>query len=444
MERVDTKPRGWAHSKIGEIFNFIGGGTPSKQEPSYWDGDICWASVKDVKGEYLFDTRDKITVNGVENSATNIAYPGDVILITRISPGKIITTRIETAINQDLKIVKPLYDADQTFVRYYFQSIERQIIRKASGTTVLGITLNNLNELEIYLPPLPEQHRIVAKIEELFSELDKGVENLKLAQQQLKVYRQAVLKAAFEGKLTDDEFEYIRLENLTELITKGSSPRWQGFDYIQDETQLLFITSENVRENWIDISKPKYLDLRFNEVQRRSVLQPGDVLFNIVGASIGRAAVFCLSCVCNINQAVCVIRTNKDISHNYLSLFLNSEIAKREYLHKVVDVARANLSLTDVANLNIPFVAKLRQEVIVAEIESRLSVCDKLEETIKHSLIQAESLRQSILKKAFAGELVPQDPNDEPAEKLLERIRAERSAQAPVKKNAAGRTKKHG
>ena len=244
--------------------------------------------------------------------------------------------------------------------------------------------------------------------------------------------------------MTDDEFEYIRLENLTELITKGSSPRWQGFDYIQDETQLLFITSENVRENWIDISKPKYLDLRFNEVQRRSVLQPGDVLFNIVGASIGRAAVFCLSCVCNINQAVCVIRTNKDISHNYLSLFLNSEIAKREYLHKVVDVARANLSLTDVANLNIPFVAKLRQEVIVAEIESRLSVCDKLEETIKHSLIQAESLRQSILKKAFAGELVPQDPNDEPAEKLLERIRAERSAQAPVKKNAAGRTKKHG
>ena len=74
MERVDTKPRGWAHSKIGEIFNFIGGGTPSKQEPSYWDGDICWASVKDVKGEYLFDTRDKITVNGVEYNFGQLGY----------------------------------------------------------------------------------------------------------------------------------------------------------------------------------------------------------------------------------------------------------------------------------------------------------------------------------------------------------------------------------
>ena len=103
-----------------------------------------------------------------------------------------------------------------------------------------------------------------------------------------------------------------------------------------------------------------------------------------------------------------------------------------------------NLNDKIVSNISVPLIPFAEQISIVAEIESRLSVCDKLEETIKSSLIQAESLRQSILKKAFAGELMQQDPNDEPAEKLLARIRVERTAQAPVKKTATGRTKKHG
>ena len=101
-----------------------------------------------------------------------------------------------------------------------------------------------------------------------------------------------------------------------------------------------------------------------------------------------------------------------------------------------------NLNEKIVKAVSVPVIPIPEQQQIVAEIESRLSVCDKLEETITQSLLQAEALRQSILKKAFAGKLVPQDPSDEPAEKLLARIRAERAATTPVKKPSKGRTAK--
>lgn len=293
---------------------------------------------------------------------------------------------------------------------------------------------------------LPIQKKIVEKIEELFSELDSGVAQLKKAKEQIKIYRQAVLKFAFEGRLTDKTtkniqrtlrakntkslsdlspksegffedpsddlsglpagWKWVRLRDLSELITKGASPRWQGFEYTDDETQTLFVTSENVRENYIDISKPKYLNNSINEKLKRSVLKKGDVLFNLVGASIGRAAIFNVDKRSNINQAVAVIRLNEKINNKYLSFYLNSESAKNHYLNEVVDFARANLSLTDTANIPIPICSIEQQQHIVVQIEKRFSVADNLEKAIDYSLKKAETLRQSILKKAFEGKLI--------------------------------------
>src|SRR5690606_18818564 len=112
---VETKniqielPSGWRRVKLGDVCNFVGGGTPSKKEPKYWNGGLNWASVKDVKGDFLNSTEDKITELGLENSASNVAEPNDLILVTRISPGKSTITNIRTAVNQDLKIVRPKF-----------------------------------------------------------------------------------------------------------------------------------------------------------------------------------------------------------------------------------------------------------------------------------------------------------------------------------------------
>ena len=373
--------------------------------------------------------------------------------------------------------------------KYYFFLLVREELRKDAQLKMTGsagqlrVPVNYLKEYELPLPPLPEQHRIVAKLEELFTKLDVSVTELKKAKAQIKRYRQSVLKHAFDGKLTEqwrkqtsnvkgekaeellvkikeerkkalgkkykelppvdttnlpqlpDGWVWIKLGELCAVITKGASPKWQGFNYVEDEEQILFVTSENVRNNFLDVSSPKYLELAFNLKQKNSSLRIGDVLLNIVGASIGRATVYSIGKVANINQAVSLIRLIDVEYANYISLYLNSEEAQKFYNFRKVDFARANLSLEDVNNIPIPFTITEEKFQIIQEIERHFSVADETEKIIDQSLKQAERLRQSILKDAFSGKLIPQDPSDEPAEKLLERIKAEREKISKTKSN---------
>ncbi len=186
---------------IGVLFDFVGGGTPSKQVPNYWIGDIPWASVKDVKGDYLNDTIDRISEEGLKNSSANIANKDEVILITRISPGKAIITNIRAAINQDLKVVKPKFETTSKFIFYVFQAIERECVKKSNGTTVLGINLTSLKEIQVPILKIEEQNLIVQEIESRLSVADKMEESIVQSLQQAEALRQSILKKAFSGEL---------------------------------------------------------------------------------------------------------------------------------------------------------------------------------------------------------------------------------------------------
>lgn len=188
-------------STVGDSFDFIGGGTPSKREKEFWNGKIPWASVKDIKGDFLNKTQDFITEKGLNNSAANLALKGEVILITRISPRKSLITNIDTAINQDLKIVKPRKDFNTRFVYFLFRSIERDCIKLSSGTTVLGINLQNLKSLEIPIVEIDKQHQIVREIETRLSVCDKVEQSITESLEKAKALRQSILKKAFEGTL---------------------------------------------------------------------------------------------------------------------------------------------------------------------------------------------------------------------------------------------------
>lgn len=160
----------------------------------------------------------------------------------------------------------------------------------------------------------------------------------------------------------------IRLSELADLITKGASPNWQGYGYTEDKTQTLFVTSENVREGMLDLSAPKYLEDGFNEKQKRSMLNKGDFLINIVGASIGRAARFDLDVKANINQAVALVRMGEDkVLSNYMLYYLNSPKALEMYESMKSAVARANLSLQNIGDLEI-LVPPIDQQVRFAEL----------------------------------------------------------------------------
>jgi len=187
---------------------------------------------------------------------------------------------------------------------------------------------------------------------------------------------------------------YKRLEEYSILITKGASPKWQGIDYKNEGT--LFITSENVREGYIDISKPKYLDDKINEILPRSVLKRDDILINIVGASIGRAAKYDYDYLANINQAVALVRT-KNVNNIYLLQYLNSEQAIKMYTDMKKGGARENLSLKNISDLKIPD-APIELQNKFAEVVKQI---DKQKFEIQKSLEETQKLQESLMNKYF-------------------------------------------
>jgi type I restriction enzyme S subunit len=305
---------------------------------------------------------------------------------------------------------------------------------------------------------------------------------LKKVKAQLKRYRQAVLKYAFEGKLTQEwreankdklepasallerikkerekqagrkfkelppietadlqeKWVWARLGLCSNLITKGESPNWQGFNYVDEG--IPFIRSENVLWGKINISDVAKIPEEFHKKLKRSQIKRNDVLINLVGASIGRCCVVPSNIEeANINQAVALIRVKEILTPAYLlNLLLSPNMQKVIHAGKV-ETARPNISLGDLSQLVIPLPSPPEQKRIVEEIESRFSVADTVDKIAEQTLNQSEKLRKSILKTAFEGKLVPQDPTDEPAEKLLERIKAEKAKRESETK---GRRKK--
>ena len=233
-------PEGWAWCRLGEVCEFKGGGTPDKLDLSYWGGNLNWASVKDIKGKFLYSTEDKITELGLKNSAANLAKIDDIILITRILPGKAIITKIETAINQDLKIVLPKIEIEKQFLLYFFKYVENDFVEKSNGTTVKGIKLECLTSTPFPLPPLSEQQRIVAEIKAIFAQIDLLEQNKVDLQTAVKQAKSKILDLAIRGKLVPqdpaDEPASVMLEKLhaekEAKIAAGEIKRSKNDSYI--------------------------------------------------------------------------------------------------------------------------------------------------------------------------------------------------------------------
>ncbi|GJK47140.1 restriction endonuclease subunit S [Klebsiella oxytoca] len=464
-EKPFELPKGWELVRLGELFNSIAsGGTPSKSNPDFWNGDIPWASVKDLgKEKYIAKTQDYISHQGLD-AGSKLADEGDILICTRMGLGKIGIASCPVAFNQDLKSVKLTSGVSLDFFFNTYSTVKI----KGTGTTVEGIKQEQLINYVIGLPSGNEQHQIVEKVDELMSLCDQleqqSLTSLDAHQQlvetllsmltdsqnaeelaenwarisqhfdtlfnteaSIEALKQTILQLAVMGKLvpqdpndepasellkridqekaqlvkegrikkqkplppiSDDEkpfelpegWEWCRLETITELITKGSSPKWQGVSYTDNPNDVLFITSENVGSFKILLDSEKYVEKKFNEIEPRSILTHNDILMNIVGASIGRTAIFNMNRNANINQAVCLIRViNNSMLLSYLLNFFNSDICLSYMFDKQVDNARANLSMGNIAKFVLPIPPLNEQKRIVEHIDNLMSICDKLQ-----------------------------------------------------------------
>lgn len=303
-------------------------------------------------------------------------------------------------------------DVNHNYAYYFLQSKFIEINTKAKGVGIPHVDPNLIWNYNFPLPLKEVQQKIVSKIEELFSELDKGIEELKKTQQQLKVYRQAVLKWAFEGKLTNENVEVGKLPqdwkfvNVEEIATvgTGATPLKGKKEYYQNG-KIPWVTSGALNDEFVTEATDYVTEKALKETNL-SVYPKHTLLLAMYGEGKTRGKCSELLIEACTNQAIAAIHFEKhDIK---TKPFLKYYLIKNYY-----DIRRLssggvqpNLNLGIVKKTSVPFPPLEEQLRIVHEIESRLSVCDKIEETISNSLQQSEALRQSILKKAFEGKLL--------------------------------------
>ncbi len=436
-------PPSWEVVKLGEVCEIVTGTTPSKADSSNYGNDIPFIKPPQLIDRPIFNTDEKLSYKGAKQARV---IPPNTVLVTCIGNlGRTGIIKIESAFNQQLNAVLENEVIAGKYIFYQAQSpnFKLQLENLSAATTVAIVNKGKFSTIEIPLPPLPEQHRIVSKIEELFSELDKGIESLKTAQQQLKIYRQAMLKWAFEGRLTHEDvkdgelpegWKWVKIAEVAESMKNGL---YKPAD-VYSENGIACLRMYNINLGkivWFDI---KRMNLSKEDIEEYK-LKEGDLLVNRVNSRelVGKTAV-----IRKYNEPIVYesknirLRVKSTINSEYLNYWFLLSANKYFNSNAQQTVGMASINQMQLSNFEFPLSPFHEQKQIVSEIETRLSVCDKLGETITTALQQSEALRQSILKKAFEGKLVEQNSNDEPASKLLESIKAEREKDEVLKKKS--------
>ena len=473
-------PNDWIGLTIGDAADYING---RGFKPSEWEVKglpiIRIQNLNNPKAPYNYTSEEFKQCYKIEN--------GDLLFSWSASLGVYIWKEGEAWLNQHIFKVIPKEYVTKKYLYYSLQNTIAEFYNKTHGSGMVHITKKKFEATRFLLPPLPEQRAVVYKIEQLFSDLDNGIENFKKAQEQLKIYRQVVLKNACEGKLVPTEAELARAEGrdyepadvLLARILKERREKWNGKGKYKEPAapdttelpelpegwrwtnmestgvvsggltknskrnklfqQMPYIRVANVYADKLKLEDISNIGIKESEIER-VLLEKGDLLVVEGNGSldqIGRAALWDGSISPCVHQNhIIKVRFNPTKIGKYILLWLLSKKGRKE----ITNVASSTsglytLSISKVASLFVPFPPLAEQHRIITEVERRLSICDKMEATIAESLKKTESLRQSILKKAFEGKLLNEKeleearnaPDWEPTEKLLERIKAQKN-----------------
>lgn len=417
-QMIMSKNNNWKIIPLGEVCKLKNG--YAFKSDNYLEKGIPVIRISDIKDGLIVPRN---TVHVSENSIYDsyIINENEIIVaMSGATTGKFGIYKSKDKAYQNQRVGKfDIIDKtllDNNFLLHQLHSLKRRIEKDAYGGAQPNISSKKIEEMEIVLPTLETQQAIVSKIEELFSELDKGIEDLKTAQQQIKTYRQSVLKWAFEGKLTNENVKDGELPKGWEMFQiKDVASTYGGYAFksgeFKSKGKYQVLRMGNVRPGIVRYDEsPVFLDVVEESVLNRSLLNIDDVIITQTGTRKKRDYGFTtLISKTNLllNQRIAAIRFNDTYSPKFFLYYSWTDLFKDQFFaNETGNVGQGNVGMKAVTETLIPKPPIEEQHLIVQEIESRLSVADKMEESIAQSLLQAEALRQSILKKAFSGELV--------------------------------------
>lgn len=483
----DDLPPGWNRAPLGLLASVVGGGTPRRDRREFYDsGTIPWATPTDIDQDRILsvkDTNTRISELGLLKSSARLLPAGTVLFSSRASIGKIGIAARPMATNQGFANLIPSAAVDGLYLAYCLKKFTDEIKALASGTTYLEVSKSALREFPIPLPPLREQRRIVAKIEALFEQSRTARQALDRIPPLLKKFRQSVLAAAFRGDLTRDWrdqhpdsepasalLERIRADRRRkwegDLRAKGKDPRRAKYKepVLVDTTDLpelpkgwvwtnvnalisdaRYGTSQKCTEKPHGIAvlripnvvrgRMDFTDLKFAHIGHRELpkllVRPRDLLVVRTNGSldlVGKAALVPeLSKPFAFASYLIRLRPLFDSTlAQYLNLVFCSDLARGPIEVKARSTAgQFNVNLETLRSIRFPLPLIDEMQKLVEMVGSFSSQADAIEAEVEAARRRADKLEQSILARAFRGELVPQDPDDEPASVFLKRVLAE-------------------
>ena len=411
-QNINQLPKDWKWVKLGDVCEKMSNGANAKQSDDKIGFPI--SRIETIWNETIDLGRVKYIEENDPAFVEKYSLKKDDILFSHINSdihlGKtaIFKNQTKTLIHGiNLLLIRMTKDALADFFNYQFRYKRRRgefisIAQKSVNQS--SINQPKLKNIDFVLPPNLTQQAIVSKIEELFSELDKGIENLRIAQQQLKTYRQSVLNTLITGK------NYQTIESVLKRLDQGWSPRCEN-EASTDKTEWAVIKTSAVQYGHFLEFENKRLPKELKPREQHELME-GDILITRAGPRV-RVGVCCMvrhtrPKLINCDKVYRIKVNNKIVTPEYFEYILNTPKYQDEIEKMKSGISDSGLNLTQKAflQITIPVPTIDEQNKLVMEIESRLSVPDKMEESITQSLQQAEALRQSILKKAFEGRLV--------------------------------------
>jgi type I restriction enzyme S subunit len=394
--------KSWPTKLLGELVNFVGGGTPRRDRPDYWGGEIPWASVKDLQSQSLETTLESITADGLANSASNLIPKGTVIIASRVGLGKVAINRKPVAINQDLKALTPR--SDNLLPRYllFFLLLKADYFERTGvGATVKGLTLADYQKLNIVLPPVVEQERIVKLLD--------GADELRKLRAQADRRTTDLIPALFHEMFDNSDSRNWKEHSfgdseILEIIDGDRGTNYpKKFDF-REEGYCLFLNTSNVRKGAFDFSKCDFVTREKDAALRKGKLTRGDVILTTRG-TLGNSAHYHRAIAhenVRINSGMVILRTKPTLLlPEFLLVILNSDEFANQVSTMTSGSAQPQLPINRLAHIKFALPPLPLQK----KFTQRVTEIRELEASQATSRTRLDALFQSMLHRAFNGEL---------------------------------------